>query len=181
MKELVEALTQFLETIAAEIRSGVPAVSGKTRDSVEVSVRTQGSGVFSRVRGEITANAYITTFETGRRPTPGFPEAGTPTLREAIEDWVEAKGIKFTQEIKRKDGSVKFKEMTKKQMSFIIASKIHREGNVLYRKLAGGVSGLLSRATDLQRVEAFVKVFGDRAGTVVLAEVLKLIPDIKTK
>lgn len=173
--QLTDILQQFLNAIANDIRPRIPVVTGATRGSIQVQVQAKGQGVFQRVSGQLTAAHWLTTFETGRPPTRAGAARGTPTLREAIEQWIEKKNFRFSKIVRRK-GQQFIVILTPKQMSWMIAIKMHREGNALYRALAGGVSGVISDATTQQRIDAFTKVFGERAGNILLTEVTKNLP-----
>lgn len=168
MSELTEALQQFLDAIGEDIRQRLPSVTGKTRASITTTVEAKGAGVFESVVGRVEGAHYISVFETGRPPTRPNAPKGSPTLREAIAEWIEAKGIKFTY----LTASGQLRTMNTKQMSWLIANKIHKEGNVLYRRLAGGITGLLNSANNQQRIDAFAEVFGKRAGDIILTQVL---------
>jgi len=162
-----DIMTQFLDRIAEEIRAGIPTVTGKTRDSIVVNVEGGGEGIFAHYKGTVEAIHYIYTFEYGRGPTKDRTPH-QPTLREAIEAWILAKGFRWT---KRTAKGVK--EMTPKQMSWAIAIKIHNEGNALYRKLKGGQTGLITNPTDPAKVDAFMKILLDKAGRIMLNSVVK--------
>ena len=68
---------------------------------------------------------YSEQLENGRGPTSSGAKSGTITLRQAIEQWIEDKGI-------RPEG-----KMTVSSLAFLIARKIHRQG--WDRKNYGGV------------------------------------------
>lgn len=171
MQELEQVLQQFLDSVAGDIRVRVPVVTGRTRDSIQTKVERIGDGAFGRLRGELTANEYIYTFEKGRGPTKPGAAKGSPTLQQAIKEWIEATGLRFFRKLK--GGGVR--PILPEQMSWMIAIKMHNEGNALYRKLAGGDTGVISDATNKARLEAFTKVFGARIGTYMDTQILKYI------
>lgn len=92
--ELAEDVKQSLK------RSGRYA-TGQTERAIEVIKVTENNS-------QILAPAYIDAMELGRKPTKTGASAGTPTLREAIEIWMSAKGL---------TGS-----------AYAIAKKIHEKG-----------------------------------------------------
>lgn len=169
--ELQDIMQQFMDAVAGDIRQGIPSVTGKTRASIEATATQTGVGLFSKLRGEITAPAYVYTFEFGRGPTRNTT-AGSPTLREAIEQWIIDKNFRWTRTVKKGNKTV-IKTLTPKQMSWAIAIKIHNEGNRLFRRLRGGQTGVITDPTNDRRVDAFVKVFSTKVGRLILADIIK--------
>ena len=150
-KQIIE---QFLTTLANEVKQKAIAAdmvaTGKTIESIEVVMADDG--------GKIIAAKYIGVLEDGRRPTRSGAPKGNPTLRENIEAWITARNIT------PKDN------MKVKTLAFLIARKIHREGNALYR--AGGKSGILSTTFTQARIDAFAEVFSEKYQSVISSEVL---------
>ena len=143
-KEDLEILKQFCEGIEEEYRKRIPRVSGATADSLEVNV--------TETYGELRAAAYIGVLEDGRAPTRNSSGKGE-SLREKILEWITLAGIvPFANE----QGVIP----TDEQLSWAIATKIHKEGNLLYRK--GGKSGVLSNVVTDSRLKALLGAFGDR-------------------
>jgi len=172
--EIEQVLTQFIETLQVEIQAGLPrSVSGKTRAGVESNVTSSADGI----SGTLTAPKYIFTFEYGRPPTRQGATKGSPTLQQAIEQWVEAKNFRWSREIKR-GGSTFIKVLTAKQMSWAIAIKIHKEGNKLFRDLKGGKTGVITGVVTDARIKAFTDAFSEKTSRLILNDVYK---DIRIK
>lgn len=169
--EIHDILFQFLNTIGNEIKNDIPSVSGKTQSSIEVDVTESTQGGFIGARGYLRAVHYIYTFEFGRGPTKNTT-AHTPTLRQAILQWIEMKNIRFTRTIHKGNKSI-IRVITAEQMSWMIAIKIHNEGNRLFRQLRGGSTGVISNKITDRRIDAFVKVFASKHGRVLLQQTLK--------
>jgi len=172
MTEIEQILNQFLSALAEEIKSDIPVVSGKTTREIEVRTQSIANGFFARVSGQLVAPSYIYTFEHGRPPTVNGNKGGQ-TLQQAIQKWIELKGFRWTKAIKQRDGSLIIKAMTTKQMSWAIAIKIHREGNKMFRNLRGGRSGIISDPVNEKRIDTFVEAFSDKAGRLLLSQVIQ--------
>lgn len=90
-------------------------------------------------------------WEHGRAP-------GLMPPREAIEKWIEAKGIIPT-------------GISKSSLAFLIQRKIGREGTDLFKQ--GGDSGVIGDAITSERINALRVAFGTKYLTVIKTEVLK--------
>jgi len=145
-----EIIFQFLTILANEVKKNIQVVSGSTRDSIEV--------VATENEGSILAASYIRTLEDGRPPTRTGAPKGNPTLAESIKSWITAKGIIPT-------------GISVDSLAFLIARKIHREGNLLFR--SGGKSGVLSNVFTQSRIDAFAETFAGKYQSLVSSEVLK--------
>lgn len=91
-------------------KTGINA-SNKTKESIGFEVFTEGPDTIFQV----FANKALKIRETGRGPTQSG-QAGNPTLRETIRQWIDDKGI------------VPEGDISKDSLAYLIARKIHREG-----------------------------------------------------
>ena len=119
-----------LETLNATGR-GPMDTTGKMKNSLGFRIDAEGLTIFS-------SEKYFTVVETGRKPTSPGASAGSPTVRENIENWIVAKGI-------TPDG------ITVKSLAYLISRKIHEEGSLLYRQ--GGKSGVISNEINDKRIK----------------------------
>jgi hypothetical protein len=116
-EELLNGMVTTLKGfITREQKSRGVYASGKSARSLRTEANPKS--------GKLYGVHYFTQQEYGRGPTK-TDVASTPTLRERILSWLDDKGINPT-------------DITKKSLAFIIARKIHNEGNRLYRKLKKG-------------------------------------------
>ena len=113
---------------------GPSVASGELLNSVRYELKDNELNIY--------AKAYIGALQNGRKPTTG--NAGNPTLKEAIRDWIDDKGINP-------------EDISKDSLAYLIARKIHREGTLLYRKNNGGSSGLLDDVINENLVEDIKK------------------------
>lgn len=171
MSEISSLLTQFLTQIAKEIRDGLPSVSGKTRESVTVEVRQEGDSIFGGLTGYILAPSWIGVFERGRGPTSPGAVKGSPTLQQKLKVWIETKNFRWTKTIKKGGASI-VRALTTEQMSWAMAIKMHREGNALFRRLAGGQTLVITGPMGEARINAFTKVFAEKYGRLVLVNII---------
>ena len=108
------ALDAFDKQLIADLRSSLDAsgttASGKTKDSLNSEITENRYKLYGR--------AFIGALEFGRKPTSN---GGNGSLKSAIEQWIRDKGIIPN------DG------ISTKSLAFLIARKIHREGNLLFR------------------------------------------------
>lgn len=176
--QIVKIFAAFLNGLGEELRAKTPSVSGRSRALITSEVTQEGD--FGRLVGRLYGPSYIEVFEYGRGPTRPNAPKGSPTMRERILEWIEAKNIRFTKAVK-KGGATIIRTLTAEQMSWIIAAKIHREGNRLYRELKGGNTGYLSNTITDVRVTAFLETFGERYQRLLLADVIKTFTPRATK
>lgn len=160
MPESSQALTQFLEGLAGEMKGIMDArgmnASGRSKGLIEAKV--------SGSRGVLLAPNWILQLEQGRGPTKGGK--GSPTLREIIRKWIDDKGI-VAQGISRD------------RLAFLISRKIHREGTILFQ--TGDRTGIISTVITQQRIDAFLSTFGDDRLKELGTEVNKLFKDLFKK
>lgn len=116
-----EVIANFLERKKQEIISRINQATGKTARRIFWSADQTG--------GILYGPHYIQALEDGRGPTRNRTP-NRPTLREAIEEWLEYRSIT------PRPGQ------TKKDLAYAIAASIHRRGTLLFQR--GGKSGVLS-------------------------------------
>lgn len=157
MTEIEEAMRQFIDGLTEELKANVPSVTGKTASQIEGTVEAKGSGEFVNVKGEIVAPITLVVRETGRGPTK-TKVAGDPTLQEIILEWLKASG-------KRPNDP----KMTLEQLSWAIATKMHQEGDKLYRSAPTGYkkTGVISDVINDERLDSFFNVFLDKSSEIV--------------
>lgn len=157
-----EIAEQFLNSIRNEIidrhiNLGQQA-SGETISRLKVTATAVG--------GVLTGPLHIGALDRGRGPTRGGGGGGGQTLQQRIFDWLQfAKfGISFSDN----------KERT--SISFAIATKIHKEGNEIFKQ---GGSGLLTNLVTAQRLDALTGAFARNKAILFRSEILKGFKDAK--
>lgn len=169
MYNLEQILTDFLNELATELKANIPNATGKTADNITVEVNVVEDDVFGRIEGKIFAPDYIWTLEHGRGPTKNNTPS-TPTLREAILEWIKIRGIVPKIKAKNPRKNSYSVEKLQESLSWAIATKIHNEGNRLYR--AGGNSDRITGVINDDVLSKFVNEFGNKAAIVVLNNVV---------
>lgn len=175
MSETSDILEQLLNQLRDEIVANIPTASGETARNIEVRVTNPGKDEFTRVKGELIGPKYIQALEDGRGPSKR-KGGGTQTLQQAILKWLQIKGIQPQVNAvvkRRKTLKATVQQNPQIGLSWAIATKIHREGNKLFRE--GGKSGVLSNVINDQRIDNFIEVFNAKATRVLLAGVTKTI------
>ena len=122
-------LSSMVKDMKGIIQSRKMSASGQAESMIEYEVKEGGT-----VIGILKGPDYIEFMERGRGPGK-FPPLG------AIEQWIEAKGI-------RAEG------ITNKQLAFLIGRKMAMEGSKLHR--SGERSGILSKVITPERISTFV-------------------------
>ena len=128
---MIESLFEIYGQKAVDlIKSRVPVVSGKTRDSVNYEVTRDETSIKLVVKGR----GYFKSVETGRGPTQGSSYQG---FDKRLEEWLDAKG--FQTKVSKKGikyykvGDGEGKWLTAKGLSIIInkqGDKKHNNGPV---------------------------------------------------
>lgn len=134
----LEILDDFGTQIVEQLQSNIPKASGRTAKSIEVETKTQGNKTIM----EVTGPSYIFELEFGRGPTKG---SGTGQVRKSIRQWIDDKGI------------IPKEDITEDQLSWAIATKIHKEG---FKGTPGIITGAI---TDQQIVNVEKGVLEDLA------------------
>jgi hypothetical protein len=143
-----EALQKYITSRKEAIIARINQASGRTARRLREVVTS-----FSAV---LYGPDYIQQLEDGRGPTRNNTPS-KPTLREAIEEWLQYAGISPR------------RGQTRRSLAYAIANSIHRKGTKLYQR--GGRSGVLSETiterslnnllqelTDIQAVEVSSQV-----------------------
>ena len=138
------------DLIKAYDQKGMRA-SGDFADSLEV---VQPSENIIQLWG----NDYAQQLETGR-------QSGKAPPRDAIEKWIEDKGIANNLN----------NDITKSQLSFLIARKIARQG--WKREGYGGVE-LISEVVTDERIDKIIKEVGVNKTVEYTTEIIKLIKEL---
>jgi hypothetical protein len=109
------------------IKSRVPVVSGKTRDSVYYEVIKEEDKISLRVKGR----PFFPGVETGRKPTQGSTYSG---FDERLDEWMADKGFPTKlSKTGKKYYLIGDKWMTGKSLAYLInqrGDKKHRTGKV---------------------------------------------------
>jgi hypothetical protein len=160
-----QLLDQFLQSIIDDITTRHDAArqraSGRTIRSLRKVVRG--------TTGLLYAAQFFRRLETGRGPTKSSTKGDKP-LWELILEWMGERGIRATP-YTRKDGSTQDQAKADKSLAWLIARKIHNEGDKLHR--SGGSSGVISGAITQERIAAFVGAFGTNKRIEVANALLK--------
>jgi hypothetical protein len=113
---VTESLELFREAMKEQLSSKNINASGKLDDSIEdVMVTSDGF-----VSGSVRALSYWYYTNYGRGPTVRG-SSGKGVVKAAIRQWIDDKGIT------PRDGA-NGQKVTKDELAFLIARKIHREG-----------------------------------------------------
>lgn len=149
LSEQFELLKQDL--ITAYDRKGMRA-SGDFANSLEVVIKDNG------MTAQLWGNSYAQQLETGR-------QAGRFPPISAIEKWIDDKNISA-----RLNG-----EITKKQLAFLIARKIAREG--WKREGFGGVE-LISEVITEDRIQKIIDEVGIEQAFIYTSKIQTLIKEL---
>ena len=115
-KAVTESLEIFREAMKEQLSSKNINASGKLDDSIEdVMVTSDGF-----VSGSVRALSYWYYTNYGRGPTVRG-SSGKGVVREKVRQWIDDKGI-----VPR--DAANGRKVTKDELAFLIARKIHREG-----------------------------------------------------
>jgi hypothetical protein len=113
---VTESLELFREAMKEQLSSKNINASGKLDDSIEdVMVTSDGF-----VSGSVRALSYWYYTNYGRGPTVRG-SSGKGVVREKVRQWIDDKGI-----VPR--DAANGRKVTKDELAFLIARKIHREG-----------------------------------------------------
>jgi hypothetical protein len=145
-----QVIETFLEKRKEAIISRINPASGKTARRI-YSVVDQAGGI-------LYGPDYIGALEDGRGPTKSGAGKGSPTLREAIEEWLQYAGIPTPQGKTRRD------------LAYAIAASIHAKGTRLFRQ--GGKSGVLSETITERSFDQLINDLTDIHMVTVSTEVV---------
>jgi hypothetical protein len=139
-------LRNFAEQLKAEIQKAIKTKkvtkfgavnsSGRLHDSVEIKYTENGF--------QILANDYIGSLIWGRRPG-SFPPIS------AIESWIKEKPISSA--------------LPSKSLAYAIATKMQKEGNMVWRTHKGANSGLLTDALSDDKFDNFIELLASKSVT----------------
>ncbi len=164
MSDLSNILTQFLQTLADEMKSKLKNPNGTSGSLISVEVTEEANSPISTViTGTLKSPSYIYNLEYGRGPTIN-KTAGSPTLQQAILAWVNANSFSFPLQ---PNGIGQKVIKNAEAFSWAIAMKIHREG------MKAPAKGILTDVLTPARITAFVKTFSDNASEKMLKEIIK--------
>ncbi|HKR03473.1 MAG TPA: hypothetical protein VJY62_02475 [Bacteroidia bacterium] len=161
---------QFINKLADEIKGNLRGY-GYSDQNVRADVK-------SDTEGTIYGWKWIKTLEGGRGPTRPDAAKGTPTLREAILAWINKKGIVFTKSVQLQN-KVVIKTIGKDQMAYMIAAKMHRDGNKLFRDVHSGKAPQLifSNVITDERVESFIMAYSNSQVLYMKSDIINSFKD----
>jgi hypothetical protein len=109
-----KTIEDFDKKLISDLRNSLDAAgttaSGKTKASLKSDITLNSYKLFGR--------PFIFGLEYGRKPTSG---GGNGSLKGIILEWINLKGI------------IPKDKISKETLAFLIARKIHREGDLLHR------------------------------------------------
>lgn len=146
-----EIIAAFFEKRKEAIIARINQASGKTARRIFYTVDNTG--------GTLYGPDYIEALEDGRGPTK-VSTPSKPTLREAIEEWLQYVAISPPP------------GKTKRDLAYAIAASIHAKGTKLFQQ--GGKSGVLSETI----TEA---AFADLLNELSNIELLRVSTDVVNK
>lgn len=106
-----QIIQELMDRLVKEVKYSLPIATGRTAKSVHGVQDKDGMGF--QILGGLQIGALI----NGRKPTSSGAKKGSPSLQEAILEWIEAKSIQ-----------PKETSMTQLQLSWAISQSIHRHG-----------------------------------------------------
>lgn len=133
---VAESLELFKTGMRNQLASNGVNASGKLNDSLE-DVIIDSNGFVS---GSVEALSYWYYQNYGRGPTKAT--GGTGQVKKAIRQWIDDKGISPRP-------SANGKNVTKDELAFLIARKIHREGFKAKLDLQEVISDIQPRVDEL--------------------------------
>lgn len=134
-----EILDAFGSQIVAEIKSKIPNATGGTAAGIWHKATETTLTVYGP--------SYIMALEYGRGPTK-TRTASSPTLRERIREWIEAKDI-----VARPDKKGRIPSTD--SLAYMISKSIHKKGTKLYQ--SGRQSGVITSVITEERIQEFLK------------------------
>ena len=149
-----ELLGQFGESLLNDLKDNT---TGSVKEKLQLELTEFGFN--------ITGPSWIGVFEKGRGPTKPGAAKGNPTLQESILGWIDGHGITGRP-------NDKGKVPTNTQLSWMISNYIHLHGNKLYRELNGGKTDYFDSVFTEDRIESFIKVFGDGYNDKIFSELI---------
>lgn len=144
-----EILESFLTDIKEQIEQNADLQGRNATGKAKRSLRVETGETSGKL---IDGAGYVQWgWEYGRAP-------GRMPPRQAIEEWIEAKGIIP-------------KDISVSSLAFLIARKIGQSGTKLFQQ--GEPSGVITDAVTPQRVEVLGEAFGTKYGVLVASEIVK--------
>lgn len=142
--EMLKAAIQNAIKTKRVTKFGAVNSSGRLHDSVEIKYTENGF--------QILANDYIGTLIWGRKPG-SFPPIS------AIESWIQEKPISSS--------------LPSKSLAYAIATKMQKEGNMVWRTHKGANSGLLEEALSQDKFDNFIELLASKSVTNLTDEIVK--------
>lgn len=140
MSETIEIFKQFAETIVPELQ----AVSKRFADSIGAEIGEKEIVIY--------ASPYISVLIDGRPPTSPSAKKGSPTLQQAIREWIDDRSI-----VPR--AAPNGITPTLEQLSWAISKSIHMRGDLLYQR--GGGNNIFDGIITEDRIENLLNILGE--------------------
>ena len=144
-----EVIGNFLERRKQAIIARINQASGRTARRIHWNA--------DQISGTLYGPAYIGALEDGRGPTKVHTPSN-PTLREAIEEWLQYAAIR------PRPGQ------TRRDLAYAIAASIHAKGTRLFQR--GGKSGVLSETIAERSFDELLDQLADINSVTVSTEVV---------
>lgn len=144
-----EVIANFLEQRKQAIIARINQASGRTARRIH--------WVADALSGVLYGPEYIAALEDGRGPTK-VNTPSKPTLREAIEEWLQYVAIPTPPGKTRRD------------LAYAIAASIHAKGTRLFQQ--GGKSGVLSQTITERSFDQLLQQLADVHSVTVSTEVV---------
>jgi hypothetical protein len=133
-----EILQQFVDKIVPEVQVAVKRFAPSISSEVTPTSAT------------IYGSPFIQTLIDGRPPTSPNAQKGSPTLQQALLQWINTKGIQPTPNDK---GVIP----TLEQMSWAMSQSIHKKGDLLYQR--GGGNNIFENIFTDARIQSLLSLF----------------------
>jgi len=145
MNPTTKAIEDFADQLILELIQEYDKLGLRASGNYANSLAKQVNRTVQGYKLVITAPRYAGAMEDGRRPTQsGSLSASGPTLKDAILQWIQVKGIRPREP-----------QMKLETLAYLIARKIHREGIKVPNQYNAG--GVISNVLTEQKIFEFVK------------------------
>lgn len=148
--------------IKKQAEKGIRA-SGKSAEALRVDFDPA-----TKTASLIDGSGYFRFEEYGRRPTGTGASAGTPTLQQAIYDWLEF----------RKYGLSYANDKERTSLSWAISKKIHAEGTLTYRLQQP--TGVITEVINNEMLKPLVEALNREYAIAIKSDVVANLKQLQT-